>query len=210
MNVAVDMLDGVIKWLKKYRQTGFVSAIIDAKEIAEELGVDCVFKSTRARTKKRHFGESPDEALTDPKEIFRVQCFNVIVDRAIVSMNERFQQLKNHHTRFGVVLHFSKLPRSEVIKQCKNLEISLRDGDDCDIDGLILADELDRLRCLLPSVVAKEPHQLLQYMHENKLTDVFPNMCIVLRILLTVPVTVASGEQSFLKLKLIKTYCTCV
>ena len=142
LNVAVDMLDSMIKWLKKYCQTGFSSAIIDAKEIGEELGVDPVFKSTRTRA--------------------RVQCFNVIVDRAIVSMNERFQQLKIHHARFGVVLQFSKLSRSE---------------------------------------------QLLQYMHENKLTDGFPNICIVLRILLTIPVTVASGEWSFSKLKLIKLTC---
>ena len=47
--------------------------------------------------------------------------------------------------------------------------------------------------------MAKKPH-------ENRLTDVFPNTCIALRILLTVPVTVASGERSFSKLKLIKTY----
>ena len=52
LNVAVDMLDGAIKWLKKYRLSGFASAITDAKEVAEELGVDCVFKSTRTRTKK--------------------------------------------------------------------------------------------------------------------------------------------------------------
>ena len=30
-------------------------------------------------------------------------------------------------------------------------------------------------------------------MHERKLADVFPNTCIVLRILLTIPVTVASN-----------------
>ena len=52
LNVAVDMLDAVVKWLKQYRLSGFVSAITDAKEIAEELGIDCVFKSTRTRTKK--------------------------------------------------------------------------------------------------------------------------------------------------------------
>lgn len=206
LSVAVDMLDGAIKWLKKYRETGFSSAITDAKEIAEEFGVDPIFKSTRIRTKKRHFGEAPGETLTDPTEIFRVQYFNVIVDQAIVSMNERFQQLKTHHSRFGVVLHFSSLSRSEVVKQCKNLEISLRDGDDCDINGIILADELDGLKSLLPSIVTKKPHKLLQYLHKNKLCDVFPNICIVLRILLTVPVTVASGERSFSKLKLIKTY----
>ena len=63
-------LDGVIKWLKNYRLTGFSSAIIDAKEIAEGLGVDPVFKSTRTRARKRQFSETPDKALTDPTEIY--------------------------------------------------------------------------------------------------------------------------------------------
>ena len=98
-----------------------------------------------------------DEASTDPAEIFRVQCFNVIVDRAIVSMNERFQQLKNRHARFSVVLQFSKLSQSELIKQCRKLEMSLRDGEDCDTDGRILADKLDGLESFLPLVVAKSP-----------------------------------------------------
>jgi hypothetical protein len=34
----------------------------------------------------------------------------------------------------------------------------------------------------------------------------FPNLFIALRIVLTLPVSVASGERSFSKLKLIKTY----
>ena len=33
-----------------------------------------------------------------------------------------------------------------------------------------------------------------------------PNLWIALRILLTIPITVAGGERSFSKLKLIKTY----
>ena len=34
----------------------------------------------------------------------------------------------------------------------------------------------------------------------------YPNLCIALRVLLTTPVSVATGERSFSKLKLIKTY----
>lgn len=43
-------------------------------------------------------------------------------------------------------------------------------------------------------------------MLQSNTSDLFPNIWISLRILLTIPVTVASGERRFLKLKLIKTY----
>lgn len=36
--------------------------------------------------------------------------------------------------------------------------------------------------------------------------DCYPNVCIAYRILLTLPVTVASAERSFSKLKLLKNY----
>jgi len=38
------------------------------------------------------------------------------------------------------------------------------------------------------------------------LHEVFPNVSVALRVVLTIPVTVASGERGFSKLKLIKTY----
>ena len=44
------------------------------------------------------------------------------------------------------------------------------------------------------------------FLHLNRFQEVFPNVSIVLRIVLTIPVTVASGERSFSKLKLIKNY----
>ena len=94
LNIAIDMLDKIIKWLKQYRITGFSSAITDAKEIAEQLGIQPVFKDARSRRRKAQFDERPDDTITDPKEIYRVQYFNVIVDQAISSFNERFKQLK--------------------------------------------------------------------------------------------------------------------
>ena len=38
------------------------------------------------------------------------------------------------------------------------------------------------------------------------LKELFPNTAIAIRILLTIPVSVATGERSYSKLKLIKTY----
>ena len=50
------------------------------------------------------------------------------------------------------------------------------------------------------------PHEVLNYIYKNALNEIFPNITIVLRIFLTLPVSVASGERSFSKLKLIKNY----
>ena len=48
--------------------------------------------------------------------------------------------------------------------------------------------------------------ELLQMIHTFDLQDIYPNVKIAFRIFLTMPVTVASCERSFSKLKLVKTY----
>ncbi len=60
----------------------------------------------------------------------------------------------------------------------------------------------NRKKCLFNII----PLELLTFVIENKYTEIFPNIYIGLRIYLTLPVTVASAERSFSKLKLIKTY----
>jgi len=68
-----------------------------------------------------------------------------------------------------------------------------------------LFDELKTLRNVIHDDVCALI-ELLRFLHLNRFQEVFPNVSIVLRIVLTIPVTVASGERSFSKLKLIKSY----
>ena len=51
-----------------------------------------------------------------------------------------------------------------------------------------------------------DPLKILLFLFSRNRDAHFPNFFTALRILLTVPVTVASGERSFSKLKLIKNY----
>jgi len=50
------------------------------------------------------------------------------------------------------------------------------------------------------------PLDLLNKIYDFKLQERFPNVCICLTSMLTIPATVASAERSFSKLKLTKNY----
>lgn len=99
--------------------------------------------------------------------------------------------------------------------QCVNLETVFlsqtqsdiqRPNQSSDIDGIGLFDEMKTLRKYHSRKCLYINRTATCFTHMNRLQEVFPNVSIVLRIVLTIPVTVASDERSFSKLKLIKTY----
>jgi len=80
----------------------------------------------------------------------------------------------------------------------------LRIGENMDVSGAELYDEL----CLHSEIIDKgtSPLRALQKIICNSIGDVYPNVAIALRIMLTLPVTTATAEISFSKLKLVKNY----
>ena len=69
--------------------------------------------------------------------------------------------------------------------------------------------ELINLKSLYPAnfgTCQLKPLDLLNAITSKSLHAMFPNVCIALRIFCTLPVTVASGERSFSRLKLIKNF----
>ena len=87
-------------------------------------------------------------------------------------------------------------------KNYLNLECFLTHETYSDIDGLDLFSKLKVLKEVF-QINENCPINVLNY---TKRLESFPNACIAFRILLTIPVTVASAEKSFSKLKLIKSY----
>lgn len=96
------------------------------------------------------------------------------------------------------------MDRNYILKCCMDLKNKLTDSQlsHSDISGIDLCDELDTIRPFLSQEMTVT--NILQYLVENNLTNTFPNLSISLRILMTLPVSVAAGERSFSKLKLIK------
>jgi hypothetical protein len=88
----------------------------------------------------------------------------------------------------------------EILNGCKNLELILEE----DIDGIELFEEVKMFKNILPKNYSSS--DAIKYIIKNNLSEIYPNLMIALQILLTAPVTVASAERSFSKLKLIKNY----
>ena len=131
------------------------------------------------------------------------------MDTAIQSVNDQFLQLSSHSDLFGFLYDIKRLERcdkEEVFKECMDLQLALtsENKDSADINATELCDELFALSRRIKE--KSSPKVILDYLCRMGLVPLFPNVNVAMRILLTLPITVASAERSFSKLKLIKTY----
>ena len=76
--------------------------------------------------------------------------------------------------------------------------------DSKDIDANELCSELQAVARKVS--LNSKPLDILIYIYDYNLPEVLPNVVAALRIFLILPVSVATAERSFSKLKLIKTY----
>ena len=165
------------KFLQNYRTTGYDSAATSAVEIAQELDIDPSFPPSRSGKKRRLFDyQGEEEQRATPELKFKSNFFYPLVDQAIMSIKERFNLLREVSSAFSFLYTRDKL--------------------------LLVQQENALLTC------CKEFQKkfFLNYLLKTHLFELYPNVYIALRILLTCPVTVASAERSFSKLKLIKTF----
>ncbi|XP_076956693.1 uncharacterized protein LOC143631971 [Bidens hawaiensis] len=210
-NIGFDFLVSIIIWYevldKEFRENGFSKAIDEAEKIAFEMDIDPIFAQKLVIKRKKQSDEcsSSQEASFTPQENFRVSSFLYIIDQAITSLETRFDQFKNYEKLFGFLFpqNLRGIEDEDLNLSCNFLENALKFEGRSDIDGEALYMELSSLDTLY----TMEFSSLIEVLkHLNETQENFPNARIAYRILLTIPVTVASAERSFSKLKLLKSY----
>ena len=176
------------------------------------MDVEAIFATKKKRVIKRRkfFGEEPeivDETMNlSPEESFRISYFIQVMDQALYSLKTRFEQFEKYEQTFGFLFDLEKLKSSSddsLRASCINLEACLKHGNHSDVIGEDLYFELSVLKDALPND-CRRPIEVLNFL--KGMEDCYPNSWIAYRILLIIPVSVASAERSFSKLKLIKTY----
>nr|CAH7759975.1 unnamed protein product [Callosobruchus chinensis] len=115
LSAATEQLHQTKTYLEKSRSgEGFEKMLVDAREVAEDLDIPATFDQistvTRFRKKKRQFSyEGRDEPIEDPKQRFEVTFYFPILDTAISSVKERFNQLQEINSKFGFLYHIDAL-----------------------------------------------------------------------------------------------------
>ncbi|XP_062099617.1 uncharacterized protein LOC133805448 [Humulus lupulus] len=199
-------LNGLLSYFEDYRQNGFVVAMNSAKKIAIEMRIEPKFCEKRLIRRKKQFDENVDvDIIKSAEESFRIDYFLYLIDQIICSLKNRFEQFQVYENIFGFLFNMKKLKvldEDGLKDHSLNLEDVLKYNGLSDIDGLDLFSELKVLRKIFPN----ENSNSIEILDYIKNIGSFPNTFVAYRILLTIPVTVASAERSFSKLKLIKSY----
>jgi hypothetical protein len=203
---ALDLIKGMTEYFETYRIEGFSNSLNIAKAIAKDLAVDASFPVKRHIVRKKQFDESnSQEEILEAERAFKVKYFLVLVDMAITSLKTRFEELLIFKGVFRFLLSSSTLKSlndSELQECCIKFADTFSHDGSSDVEVLDLISELKILKFTLPdrTLCAME---IFEHIRD---VGCYPNACIAYRILFTVPVTVASAERSFSKLKLLKNY----
>ena len=168
IDVAINQLKTFIDFLKNYRETGFATAMNSAIEIAKELEIEPIFLEKRVIRREKHFDENVDNEITQSvEESFRIDYFLFIVDQAISSIEQRFEQFHLYEELFGFLFSFKKLKSFDddsLHDKCLYLENALTYKNFIDIDGLDLFSELKILKEFIQTEEKKNtPVDILNY-----------------------------------------------
>jgi hypothetical protein len=204
----LQQIEGVIEFFAKYRNNGFASSLDIARRIALDMKIKPSFPVKRRASRKKQFDENDTdciEEILEAEKAFEVNYFLVVVDIANASLKKRFEELNVFKSIFGFLLS-SKTMKSlndiELMKCCAKFAETFTKKDSSDVEVHEFFSGLRVLQMTLPNATmcAMEIFEFVRNV------DCYPNVLVAYRILFTIPVTVASAERSFSKLKLLKNY----
>ncbi|XP_070672535.1 uncharacterized protein [Malus domestica] len=179
IDVAIEQVQGLIAYFEKYRETGFTEAMINAKKLAIEMEIDPVFPEQKS--------------------------VKFVEKDILMRMKRRFEEYQAYDDIFGFLFtseRLNSMDNNKLKDSCDRLQNFLKKDELFDVDGDALLVELKLLRERLPKEI-KTSIDILNYLKRMRC---FPTASVAYRILLTIPITVASAERSFSKLKLLKSY----
>ncbi|PUZ56804.1 hypothetical protein GQ55_5G365600 [Panicum hallii var. hallii] len=208
-----DFILGMVIWYdilftvnKVSKQLQSPSMCIDATLMRIEDTMKPSLPVKRHAKRKKQYDETDcEEANLEAEKAFEVNYFLAMVDIANSSLKSRFEELQSFKDIFGFLMDsitLKSLDTIELRECCTKFANTFSFDGSSDVDLNDLISELSVLQLTL-SDKPMSAMDIFEYVRE---VDSYPNTSIAYRLLFTVPVTVASAERSFSKLKLLKNY----
>lgn len=200
LDVAVSLFNGLVDFIQNIRDN------FEIYEKEAENTKDICYKSDkkRKRIRKLFFDENSNNDVINTltgKEAFKINVFFVICDSLIYDIKKRSQVYKNITVKFGPIFN---LLNYESVREQSFEEIHKVYANDLNTTELIA--EIEQFRVCIRNADITSPEALLFFLHTNRIVATFPNIDIILRIYLTMPISNAGGERSFSVLKRVKNY----
>lgn len=179
-----------------------------ATDLANAWGVSTQFENKRIPKVKKHYDElCQDKRLTDGLKHFKVFVFYATLDMVILQLKTRFKAMTEISSLFSVLSPNFMLEATDVEMSKKVNDLVKEYEEDLSVDLIF---QINSFRSALKSDITKKTSigQLadLLFLNNFSIAASFPDLCTAFMLYLTLPVTVASAERSFSKLKIIKNY----
>ena len=190
--------------------------------LALKYGLPVSFVEKRTRRVPRFFDEeATDEPIIDAETKFRVELFFPIIDIITLKLEERFKGRHFVAKTFNFLSpkYLLKMTSDEIHKAAKDF-IEIYQFDMCSKNEQPqdyckdLSEEILSYRvCFREDLIEMEDGKrirsaadVLKHLCENEITSSFSKFVSAIALFLSLPVTVATAERSFSKLKIIKNY----
>ncbi|KAL4090329.1 hypothetical protein QTP88_025188 [Uroleucon formosanum] len=209
LNKASIQLQKATESIEKMRQE-YEKITDNARKLCETWNIPFKFDKKRQRFAVRHFDEvDSDYRLTVMEDNFKVNLFYPVIDTTLMQLRERFKGMQMVCEDFSILIPQTLVEMSEkmLIKSAYDFIIKYKDDISSDFTREIIS-----LKAYLSSTYQENSLKKMTVQHlgdiiiKDDLTSIFPDVFTGIIIFMTIPVTSASAERSFSKLKLIKNY----
>lgn len=205
--IATQHLENALETTTNYR-LNFDEARKEAVAVASKWGVEVKYKDKRVTKVKRHFGElTDDQRLTDSEDTFRVNIFYRVLDIVNTQLKTRFQGMHDIVSSFSVIFPATLLAEDDnnIVKAAKSLQEKYPDDFSPEFPLQLLSLRMSMNSEIKKITTVKQLADLL-IVHYTSISSSYLDVITALIMFLTLPVTVATAERSFSKLKFIKNY----
>ena len=195
-NRVIEARDATIDIELKTLKENWPTILEEVNKVTKALKIEPPLP-VRQKKRKQFFDDNNVERTDEISNEAGYQAiFNQIIDCVLEGLTTRYRAIYQINQLFGFLWNYLDIREENIINQCNEFQARY----ETDILGKELQVEVLHLKTIHYANISDhslDPLTLLNTIQKKKLEGIFPNVCISLRIFLTLPVTIASAERSF-------------